>query len=390
MHIEVIIGANYGDEGKGLITEFRCRNNSNPIVVLSNGGCQRGHTVNNIEKNIRHVFHHFGSGTLLNVPSIYANTYLLNPIKFIEEHKELVDVGINPIAYRAPGCILQLPVDMFVNQQLEKHRNAAKHGSCGWGIWETLVRNAKRNEKLTFKDFESFDYRKKKSIYLSETESHICSRLIANNIDFDKHILDIIINENFVKHFIDDFEQMAKEVKCLESDNLLINDYRFDVNSIVVENAQGLLLDMKYAPKDKNGCVDIHTTPSKCGLEGALEALGDDVCLDDVSTFYVSRTYLTRHGEGPFPEEDTTIKLNSFNDMTNIYNEYQGSIRYGRLTIDAKQQLMKRIYDDSCQTNYNLVFTHCNVIDANILPNMLDRGNIYCSFDEDSRHILTI
>ena len=76
--------------------------------------------------------------------------------------------------------------------------------------------------------------------------------------------------------------------------------------------------------------------------------------------------------------------------MTNIYNEYQGSIRYGRLTIDAKQQLMKRIYDDSCQTNYNLVFTHCNVIDANILPNMLDRGNIYCSFDEDSRHILTI
>ena len=79
MTIEAVIGANYGDEGKGLFTEYLCRNRPSPIVVLSNGGSQRGHTVSNHETSIRHVFHHFGSGTLLGVPSVYSKTFLLNP-----------------------------------------------------------------------------------------------------------------------------------------------------------------------------------------------------------------------------------------------------------------------------------------------------------------------
>ena len=138
MTVEAVIGANYGDEGKGLFTEYLCRSRPSPIVVLSNGGSQRGHTVNNVEKGIRHVFHHFGSGTLLGVPSVYSKTFLLNPIKYIEEKRELEKVGIKPIAFRAPSCLLQMPSDMFTNQTLEKARGQSKHGSCGWGIWETV------------------------------------------------------------------------------------------------------------------------------------------------------------------------------------------------------------------------------------------------------------
>ena len=43
--IEAVIGANYGDEGKGLLTDFICKNNSDSLVVMTNGGSQRGHTV---------------------------------------------------------------------------------------------------------------------------------------------------------------------------------------------------------------------------------------------------------------------------------------------------------------------------------------------------------
>ena len=67
MTIEAVIGANYGDEGKGLFTEYLCRSRPSPIVVLSNGGSQSDHTVNNPEIGIRHVLHHFGSGTLLGI-----------------------------------------------------------------------------------------------------------------------------------------------------------------------------------------------------------------------------------------------------------------------------------------------------------------------------------
>ena len=386
MNIEVVIGANYGDEGKGLVTEFRCRNAINPIVVLSNGGCQRGHTVNNIEKGMRHVFHHFGSGTLLSVPSVYAKTFLLNPIKYAEECKELIDAGIVPIAYRAPGCVLQLPVDMFVNQQLEKHRskNNSKHGSCGWGIWETQVRNKSRGTPLAFCEFESFDYEKKMRVIREETEAHVFDRLIVDNIEHNTAILKTLMSDAFINHFIYDFENMAKQVKCLKNDNLLDNDYGCDVKTFIVENAQGLLLDKKYAPKDKNGRTDIYTTPSKCSLEGALDALGDDVNIDDASTFYVSRTYLTRHGDGPFPEESSMSQIDVLEDKTNVFNEYQGSIRFGQMTSDILANLMQRCYNDGHKTDWNVVFTHCNEVDMRIFPK---DENLYWSFDEDSRHI---
>ena len=62
--IKIVIGANFGDEGKGLMTDY-FSSNPNTIVVCSNGGAQRGHTVFESTTGTRHVFHHFGSGTLI-------------------------------------------------------------------------------------------------------------------------------------------------------------------------------------------------------------------------------------------------------------------------------------------------------------------------------------
>ena len=69
VNAELVIGANYGDEGKGLFTEFLSKTCQNPIVVLANGGSQRGHTVNDPVLG-KHVFHHFGSGTLASRPRV--------------------------------------------------------------------------------------------------------------------------------------------------------------------------------------------------------------------------------------------------------------------------------------------------------------------------------
>ena len=61
-NINIVIGANYGDEGKGFVTNWLSNqyDENNSIIILNNGGAQRGHTVES-SNGFRHVFHHFGS-----------------------------------------------------------------------------------------------------------------------------------------------------------------------------------------------------------------------------------------------------------------------------------------------------------------------------------------
>ena len=382
MKIEVVIGANYGDEGKGLFTEYLCRNRPKPLVVMSNGGCQRGHTVNNKEHGIRHVFHHFGSGTLVGAPTLFSKTFLLNPIAFAKEYDELRKLGMLPYAYRSPRCILQLPSDMFINQQLEKHRSLSgnKHGSCGWGIWETIVRNSSYKPFL-FEDFANLDLKSKRRCLDETLDWQIENRLkCEDGLKIDEEILKTIRSDGFCNHFIDDFCRMEMNCTCLESINMVECALNVGFETIVVENAQGLLLDKTYAPKDNNGQSDIHSTPSKTGAEGAIEALGGYVCGNNFVANYVTRSYITRHGAGPFPEE--TIGLKHF-DETNTPNEYQDSMKFGKMTYDVASNLLKRIALDSGCAARKLVVTHLNEARCTLLEENAD----YFSYEDDSTKI---
>ena len=388
MNIEAVIGANYGDEGKGLFTEYLCRSRPSPIVVLSNGGCQRGHTVYNSMLDVRHVFHHFGSGTLLGVPTVLSKTFVLNPIKYVEEHLNLRLNSICPTVFRVPGCILQLPGDMFTNQTLEKARENKKHGSCGWGIWETKVRNS-QHFKLTFEDFAAMDYEAKRKCILESIEWQLCNRLNMFKDKIDNDILEKLTSDGFCKHFISDFEEMERSMTLLEADNILDVDWdkqELDVKTIVVENGQGLLLDKDYAPKDNDGLTTVHATPSKCGLDGALEAINGKLVDGEIIANYVTRTYLTRHGAGPFPEETEHL---SYFDKTNAPNAYQDSMRFGIMTDKAAEDLIKRTSHDAfsglvAADKLNIAATHCNEA---MLPIVLKNKCKFFSYEDDSAKI---
>ena len=83
-----VIGANYGDEGKGLVANALCRENilQNRTVlnVLTNGGCQRGHTAYDKNGN-RHVYSHFGSGYSY-ADMYFSKYYMVNPMIFFDEY----------------------------------------------------------------------------------------------------------------------------------------------------------------------------------------------------------------------------------------------------------------------------------------------------------------
>lgn len=386
MQVEVVVGANYGDEGKGMFTEHLCRAMPKPVVVMSNGGCQRGHTVNSKELSIRHVFHHFGSGTLLGVPSIYAKTFLLNPIKYIEEKRELERCGIELKVFRVPGCILQLPSDMFTNQMLESARakDGMQHGSCGWGIWETQVRNAEFGQ-LTFDSFASMTQLEKCTAMQNALEWQLSARLAECRGSISTSLLECMSSEGFIKHFIQDFDEMARDVKCLESSDITSIDWRMhgiDAESIVVENAQGLLLDAEYAPEDADGKTDVHATPSRCGLAGALDALGSKADARSIEVNYITRSYMTRHGAGPFTEEDKSMH---FEDKTNAPNDWQGSLRFGKIDDEVAAQLLSRAELDSKAAKHRVVVTHCNEAE----PCALLKVNAQMlSYEDDSRKFM--
>ena len=97
--VKIIIGANYDDEGKGLLTNVFSREareeSKRCLNILYNGGPQRGHTVD-YKIGVKHVFHHFGSGTLANADTFFDKDFMVNPMEFVREYNELIELGYDP------------------------------------------------------------------------------------------------------------------------------------------------------------------------------------------------------------------------------------------------------------------------------------------------------
>src|SRR6185312_724333 len=121
MRAFAVIGANFGDEGKGLVTDFLCDRENATLVVRYNGGAQAGHTVV-VPDGRRHVFSHVGSGSFCDVPTHLSKFFLVNPVVFAREQIELDQIGVRPTVYVDRDARVTTVVDMLINQALEDKR----------------------------------------------------------------------------------------------------------------------------------------------------------------------------------------------------------------------------------------------------------------------------
>ncbi|SEP67163.1 adenylosuccinate synthase [Lachnospiraceae bacterium NE2001] len=387
--VKIVIGASFGDEGKGLMTDYfageAIGRGEKCLVVCSNGGAQRGHTVR-VSSEVRHVFHHFGSGSLAGADTYLPYFFILNPMMFVNEYYELTGEmntlygrKAEPRVYVHPECPVSTPFDMIANQILEEYRGAGRHGSCGMGIWETLVRSGKQyGELIRMNDDELFDY------LSNECRSYLWKRLEEKKVDrYRDEWKEIIEDDGLIQHYIEDFRTMQNMVELADVE--LFGDY----DRVIFENGQGLLLDRCRREFGNN------TTPSNTGVRNPFELLREynsftirnknqikavkpDECekhmgdLSDnkdrisVEVCYVTRTYLTRHGAGRFEEECDKSEINpDMVDLTNVPNPHQGTIRYGKL---SSRSLLRRIREDydsdklpQCyETRRTLAVTHLN------------------------------
>ncbi|MDE6593461.1 MAG: adenylosuccinate synthetase [Oscillospiraceae bacterium] len=346
--IKIVTGASYGDEGKGMMTayfsEVSRKAGRKCLNILHNGGGQRGHTVNMGKLpgymsykgyvSQRHVFHHLGSGSFSGADTYFSEDFILNPIIFAEEMNEL---GRLPFKiYRNRKCRWSTPFDMMINQIAEDYRGDDRHGSCGAGIWETIL----RYDTLPCPELSEFAALPKKARmdFLDEVREYAKKRLLEIGVkSVPEKWRENMESEGLAEHFLEDVMFLSRAAKAADGVPKGYND-------IVFEGGQGLLLSEKLMEIYGS---DRYLTPSFTGYENPLKIIreiGKKCEIEGIEVCYVTRSYLTRHGAGPFPGECPKEAINpNMADLTNMPNDYQGTLRYGRLDLSS---LNRRIEED--------------------------------------------
>ncbi len=317
---KVIIGANYGDEGKGLFTDyFANQAPDGALVVRFNGGAQAGHTVVTPDQK-RHVFSHFGSGSFTGTPTFLSKYFIVNPLIFVKELREVIDIGIAPQVTIDANAMLTTPFDIFINQSIERSRGTLRHGSCGLGINETVTRSLLNPDfRMSARDMLHSKLLLRKLHALKTAWFPQRLSAMMSNIDTPEY-------QKFLSNIDSILDAYIRDTQTLLSVATIIEQCP-KARYVIFEGAQGLMLD-----EDRKDQFP-HVTRSKTGLTNVLH-LAPQFGIDKLDVTYASRTYMTRHGAGPLVGECDW----QFTDTTNVPNQYQGVLRFAPLNISTLQR----------------------------------------------------
>lgn len=371
MSTRAVIGLGFGDEGKGVTTEYLCAQDpANTIVVRFSGGHQAGHKV--IKGNVEHIFSSFGAGTLSGCPTYWSKNCTFEPVAFCKEYLALRKKGIQPTVYIHPHCPVTTIYDVFANRSSIE----VEHGTTGTGFFRTRKRHFVDGLKLQVADlWKMFAIRRRGR--LEEIKKYYN------------------IKEELREELFDEAVKMVQSLFAEGRINITPNipDYK----NIVFEGSQGLMLDehIGYMP---------HCTPSDVTPKAILD-LGHK--LDEV--YLVTRAYQTRHGNGPMTNEQfPTMQLKNNEKETNVDHKYQGKFRTTILDLDqlihAKTNGIDAVVPKSTKVNlvitcmdqlseypltYNgghvkMVFTHRDSFAHYIMKSLNINGDLYINDSPES------
>jgi len=277
----VIIGTQWGDEGKGKIVDLLT--DQAKAVVRFQGGHNAGHTL--VIDGVTTVLHLIPSGVLRdNVKCLIGNGVVVSPEALLKEIKQLEDSGI-PARDRiviSESCPVILPYHIALDQAREIARGNQAIGTTGRGIgpcYEDKV--ARRGIRLgEMMDKELFAKRLKEVLeYHNFTLEHYFK---VEPLDYQQVLNDAL--------------QQAEEIRALVGDiPAILHDMRARGEKIMFEGAQGALLDIDHGTYP-------YVTSSTTTAGGA--AAGSGVGPRDLEYIVgIVKAYTTRVGSGPFPTE---------------------------------------------------------------------------------------
>lgn len=339
----IVLGLGFGDEGKGVTTDYLCSKAHHPLVVRFSGGQQAGHTV--VANNVRHVFSSFGSGTLRNIPTFWSSYCTVYPLALLAEYQVLQQKNINPILYLDQYCPVTTFYDVAYNRAIQSV--VKKHGTVGLGFGTTI----KREEFMVpFHMQDLYD------------ESKIKDSLTNIRLYYD-----LLLQESENSPACEEYKKQLKILGddskyielCQHVTDVVMVKNEYDVfqlfDDVIFEGSQGILLDQdsKFFP---------HVTPSYTTSRNAHEIIiRNNLSQPDI--YYVSRVYHTRHGNGPLSAEHFPVKLKNNEFETNISAGYQGKFRTCLLDLDLVDYALK--YDQKYSTSHrkNLSLTCLDQVD---------------------------
>lgn len=314
-----IIGAGYGDEGKGRWTDevaVRAASRGAQVwVARFNSGAQAGHTVE-LPDGRRHVFHHVGSGSLAGAATYLGPEVAIHPMLLLPELAQLASWGVHPRLAISPQALLTLPYDVMINQALERSRGSARHGSCGVGFGEAVERQGHAVFGLVAKDLEHPDFLRARMAHIRQ--KYVPWRLRALGLPEDV-LAPWLDHEGILIRYLADCAAVLDHV-TLEAPVFLSR-----MDQVIFEGAQGLLLDMDLGHFP-------YVTRSHTGLPQVVR-LARAAGFDALDVTYVTRAYATRHGAGPLSGELDQPPTPQMQDETNSPNLHQGYLRFAHLDL---------------------------------------------------------
>ncbi len=279
MGVDVLLGLQWGDEGKGKIVDVLTPKYD--IIARFQGGPNAGHTLE--FEGIKHVLHTIPSGIFRdNVVNIIGNGVVIDPIILKTEIQKLENLKVDVISKLliSKKAHLILPTHKLLDQASELAKGKRKIGSTLKGIGPTYMDKTGRNG-LRIGDINSSNFKEK---YERLRDKHFQllkdTEFINNFNEMENEFLDSI---NYVKNF-----------RHIDSEHYL-NDAGKENKKILAEGAQGTLLDIDFGTYP-------FVTSSNTITAGTCTGLG--VAPNKINKVIgIFKAYCTRVGSGPFPSE---------------------------------------------------------------------------------------
>lgn len=280
MSVDVLLGLQWGDEGKGKIVDYLAPKYD--VIARFQGGPNAGHTLK--FGNIKHVLHQIPSGIFHdNTLNVIGNGVVLDPAIFQKEIQELkkFDKYNGDKLLISKKAQLIIPTHRLLDAAYEQAKGKNKIGSTLKGIGpayeDKISRRGLRVGDIVSDQFEErYDMLKKKHIS------------ILNAHGFDLKAL-AELESMFLKGI-----EFLKDFNLIDSEYLL-NEKLSENENILAEGAQGSMLDIDFGSYPFVTSSNTTTSAACTGLGIAANKIGE--------VFGIFKAYCTRVGSGPFPTE---------------------------------------------------------------------------------------
>ncbi|HAF28519.1 MAG TPA: adenylosuccinate synthase [Bacteroidales bacterium] len=279
MKLDVLLGLQWGDEGKGKIVDVLAPNYD--VIARFQGGPNAGHTLE--FNDIKHVLHTIPSGVFRpETINIIGNGVVIDPVIFMKEIEELskLNVDLTKNLFISKRAHLILPSHRILDAASEAAKGKTKIGSTLKGIGPTYMDKTGRNG-LRIGDIINQGFKEK---YNALTNKH---KDLLKQYDFDYNLSEY--EETWFKGI-----ELIKKFRLIESEHE-INKYLNEEKLILAEGAQGTLLDIDFGSYP-------FVTSSNTICAGACTGLG--IAPNKIGNVIgIFKAYCTRVGSGPFPTE---------------------------------------------------------------------------------------